>query len=136
VRVGWRAFFSTDPELSVAVILECVADRLAIEQNFHDVKEVEGAGRQQLRNVFSNVAAWHLCLWLHTLAELWSWRRGRDLTQHTDRFWDAAHRPSHADRLTTLRREAIHETFSQSPRRNSTAAKIRTLLKHLARRAT
>jgi len=47
---SWTAFFSTDPDLPVRVILECVADRSAIEQNFHDVKEVEGAGQQQLRN--------------------------------------------------------------------------------------
>jgi len=54
------AFFSTDPDLIVGTILEYVADHCAIEQNFHDVKEVEGADPQQLRNVFSSLAAWHL----------------------------------------------------------------------------
>ncbi|MBI1314662.1 hypothetical protein GC176_25495 [bacterium] len=83
---GWRAFFSTDPDLPVSVMLECVADRAAIEQNFHDVKEVEGAGQQQLRNVFPNVAARHVCLWVHTLVELWSWyRSGPRLKQRDDR---------------------------------------------------
>ncbi len=28
-------------------ILEAVADRSGIEQNFHDLKEIEGAGQQQ-----------------------------------------------------------------------------------------
>jgi len=57
----------------VRLILKCVADRPAVEQNFHDVTDVEGAGRQQLRDMYSNVAAWHLGLWVHTLVELWSW---------------------------------------------------------------
>src|SRR5438477_5636452 len=47
----WVAYFSTDPELSVTSILEAVADRSALEQVFHDVKEVHGAGQQQLRHV-------------------------------------------------------------------------------------
>lgn len=134
---SWTAFFSTDPDLPVGVILECVADRAAIEQNFHDVKEVEGAGQQQLRNVFANVAAWHLCLWAHTLVELWSWRRGGTrLTQRGDRPWDnAARRPSHADRLKTLRRQAIRETFSALPRRLGGSSKIATLIKRLAQLA-
>ena len=33
----WVAYFSTDPDLSVASILETVADRSALEQVFHDV---------------------------------------------------------------------------------------------------
>lgn len=134
---SWTAFFSTDPDLSVHVILECVADRSAIEQNFHDVKEVEGAGQQQLRNVFSNVAAWHLCLWVHTLVELWSWRRaGSRLKQRDDRPWDDAdRRPSHADRLKTLRREAIRETISALPRANRASRKILSVLKRLTRLA-
>jgi len=41
---AWRAYFCTAPEATVAEILEAVADRAAIEQNFHDVKEVHGAG--------------------------------------------------------------------------------------------
>jgi hypothetical protein len=134
---GWMAFFSTDPQLPVRLILECVADRAAIEQNFHDVKEVHGAGQQQLRNVFSNVAAWHVCLWMHTLVELWSWRRsGPQLKQRDDRPWDsAARRPSHADRVKTLRRQAIRETFSAHQAHRRLPRKIQTLLQHLTRLA-
>jgi len=40
---GWYAFFSTDPMVSVKDILEALADRATIEQDFHDVKEVCGA---------------------------------------------------------------------------------------------
>ena len=134
---GWTAFFSTDPDLPVEIILECVADRSAIEQNFHDVKEVEGAGQQQLRNVWANVGAWHLCLWAHTLVELWAWRRsGRRLTQRDDRPWDDVdRRPSHADRLKCLRRHAIRETISQLPPACRAPRKIQALLKRLMRLA-
>ena len=72
---GWVAFFCTDPGVSAETIIESVADRAAIEQNFHDVKEVHGSGQQQVRNLWASVACWNLCLWLHTLVELWSWRR-------------------------------------------------------------
>ncbi|GDX92102.1 hypothetical protein LBMAG46_21090 [Planctomycetia bacterium] len=68
----WVAFFCTDPNVSPEMIIESVADRSAIEQNFHDVKEVHGAGEQQVRNVWCSVACWNLCLWLHTMVELWS----------------------------------------------------------------
>ena len=43
---SWRAFMCTDLTTTAEEILEAVADRFAIEQNFHDLKEIEGAGRQ------------------------------------------------------------------------------------------
>ena len=58
----WVAFFCTDLTVSVETNIKGVADRAAIEQNFHNVKEVHGAGQQQVRNVWSNVACWNLCL--------------------------------------------------------------------------
>ena len=133
----WVAFFCTDPTVSVATIIEAVADRSAIEQNFHDVKEVHGAGQQQVRNVWSNVACWNLCLWLHTLVELWSWRRsGNTLKQRTDRPWDdPTRRPSHADRLKTLRKQVIRETFSMLPRPLRAARKIQKIWNALTRLA-
>jgi DDE superfamily endonuclease len=134
----WVAFFCTDSTVSVATIIEAVADRSAIEQNFHDVKEVHGAGQQQVRNVWCNVACWNLCLWLHTMIELWSWRRsGNTLKQRNDRPWDdSSRRPSHADRLKTLRKQVIRETFSTLPSPLRAARKIQGLLKALTRLAT
>jgi hypothetical protein len=38
--LAWMTYFATDPELSVASILEAVADRSALEQVLYDVKEV------------------------------------------------------------------------------------------------
>ncbi len=40
--------------------LEAVAARWSIEEHFHDVKEVWGAGQQQVRNVWSNIGCWNL----------------------------------------------------------------------------
>jgi hypothetical protein len=103
---GWVAFFCTDPQATVPQILEAFADRAAIEQDFHDLKEVHGAGQQQVRHYWANIAVYHLNLWLHTLIELWAW--GRTHAQLCDRSaspWDdAKRRPSHADRCNALRR--------------------------------
>ncbi|MEJ7590503.1 MAG: hypothetical protein WKF77_03080 [Planctomycetaceae bacterium] len=46
------AFFCTGADVPAEMIIEDVSDRSAIEQNFHDVKEVHGAGKQQVRNVW------------------------------------------------------------------------------------
>ncbi len=50
----WYPFFSTDPNATVVEIIEAFADRATIEQDFHDVKEVWGAGQQQVRNIWTN----------------------------------------------------------------------------------
>lgn len=132
---AWAAFFCTDAGASAETIIEAVADRSAIEQNFHDVKEVHGSGQQQVRNVWCSVACWNLCLWLHTLVELWSWRRSGDaLKQRSDRPWDEpSRRPSHADRLKTLRKHVLNETFSLLPRAQRTKRKLQALFKTLTR---
>ena len=135
---NWVAFFCTDPTVSAETIIESVADRSAIEQNFHDVKGVHGSGQQQVRNVWCNVACWNLCLWMHTIAELWSWRRsGNTLKQRADRPWDEpSRRPGHADRLKTLRKLVLNESFSRLPRIQRTKRKIQALFKALTRLAT
>ena len=111
---GWYAFFCSDPEQSVAAILEAFADRATIEQDFHDVKEVWGAGQQQVRNIWSNLAVYNMNLWVHTLVELWAWRRPRgQLCDRRDSPWDnAQRRPSHADRRKALRRHIIRTELS------------------------
>ena len=81
----WVAYFSTHPDLSVASILATVSDRSALEQVFHDVKEVHGAGQQQLRQEWANVGAWNLIGWWHALVELWAWGQ-RLPAQHRGRL--------------------------------------------------
>lgn len=90
---GWQSFFCSDPEATVAEILECFADRSAIENVFHDVKEVWGAGQQQVRNVFTNVACYHLNLWMMTLVEAWAWHKpAEEIRDRSTSPWDSAER--------------------------------------------
>lgn len=110
---GWHAFFSTDPQANVADMLQAFADRATIEQDFHDVKEVWGAGQQQVRNIWTNLTVYNMNLWMHTLTELWAWRRPQEqLVDRRDGPWDdPARRPSHANRRKALRAQIMrHES--------------------------
>jgi hypothetical protein len=132
---GWVAFFCTHAEATVAEILEAVADRAAIEQDFHDLKEVHGAGQQQLRHYWANVAAFHLTLWLHTLVELWAWQQpAAALRDRRHSPWDDPdRRPSHADRCKALRRSCIGaEIQGVWPSRRG-ASKLRSVVRRLIR---
>jgi hypothetical protein len=113
---GWRAFMCTSLSATAQEILEAVADRFGIEQNFHDLKEIEGAGQQQVRCLDTNTGAFHLNLWVHTMVELWAWRqRAGVIRNRSDSPWDDAYRrPSHADRCAALRRETLKQTFFET----------------------
>jgi hypothetical protein len=128
-------FYCTDTAASVRDILEAFADRAAIEQVFHDVKEVWGSDQQQVRNLWANIGAWHLNLWMHTLVELWAWDRpGRQLRQRDDSPWDnAERRPSHADRRKALQAACLERQFSHATSPWQLTRKFRTLLKCLLR---
>ena len=110
----WFPFFSTDPNASVVEIVEAFADRATIEQDIHDIKEVWGTGQQQVRNIWTNVAVYHLNLWMHTLMELWAWYRPHnELCDRSDSPWDdPERRPSHADRRKALRRHILQTELS------------------------
>lgn len=110
---GWIAYFCTDSTAEVRGILEVAAARWAIEEHFHDVKEVWGAGEQQVRNVWSNIGCWNLNQWLYTLVELCSWDEDKaQLSDRSDRPWDnAERRPSHADRRRCIAREMLRKAF-------------------------
>jgi hypothetical protein len=109
----WRAYFCTDPSASVQDILEAAAARTAIEETFKDVKEVEGAGGQQLRYWRANEGAFHWCLWGYTVIEWWAWEQPFErLCDRRDSPWDdAGRRPSHANRRKALQRELLTEEF-------------------------
>ena len=62
-----------DPNMPVEKILETVAGRWAIEEFFHDTKEVWGDGKKQVRNVWSNIDCWNINAWLYGLFELECW---------------------------------------------------------------
>ena len=112
---SWRAFLCTDAEAAVEAIVQAVHDRWAIEQNYHDLKEVERIEQVQLRRLWSNVGALNLNLWVHTLVEVWAWGRpAASLSDRSDRPWDdASRRPSHADRYKALRRAMLEEEYQR-----------------------
>lgn len=134
---GWVAFFCTDSQATVTPILEAVADRAAVEQDFHDLKEVHGAGQQQVRHYWANVAAFHLNLWLHTLIEMWAWTKTQgQLCDRRDRPWDRAdRRPSHADRRNALRRLCMYTAIHQAGSRRPLSRKLRNLCRSLLKLA-
>lgn len=127
---GWYAFFCTDPEASVQEILEAFADRATIEQDFHDVKEVWGTGQQQVRNIWTNLAVYNLNLWMHTLVELWSWKRDhKQLCDRSASPWDdPKRRPSHADRRKALRLQILRNELNTI----ATAGRLPRKIKQLA----
>jgi DDE superfamily endonuclease len=130
---GWVAFFCTDPQATAEQILKAVADRAVIEQDFHDLKEVHGAGQPQVRQVWANVAVYHLALWLHTLIELWAWDQpAKQLRDRRASPWDdPERRPSHADRRNALRRACIQQTFSPTQGLRILSRKSRALVRRL-----
>jgi DDE superfamily endonuclease len=125
---GWRAYFCTDPSATVADILTAVADRFSLEITFRDCKEVVGAGQQQVRFVWANVGAFHVCLWTFTMTEAWAWgRKVEDLVDRSASPWDSAsRRPSHADKRRAWRRELLAEEIHAVLRPGVTAEEIHT----------
>ena len=110
-RDGWLPYFCTDPAVTAETILEVMADRGAIEQTFKDVKEVWGAGQQQVRNVYACIGAFAVNLTLYSVVEAWAWSRGEEgLVDRSHSPWDAEERrPSHADKRKALQREILRE---------------------------
>jgi len=110
---GWAPYFCTNTSATAREILEAVAARWPIEEHFHDVKEVCGAGQQQVRNVWSNLGCWNLNQWVYTLVELCCWDEQKsDLTNRAARSWDNAdRRPSHKDRRRFIARKMLEKKF-------------------------
>jgi hypothetical protein len=134
---GWLAYFCTDPAVSVVAILEAMADRGAIEQLFKDVKEVWGAGQQQVRNVYASIGAFTVNLVLCSVVEGWAWTRGEEALVDRSRCpWDREERrPSHADKRKAVQGEIlrgeIQAAVGQQTKRKE-FQKLATCLLHLA----
>jgi len=126
---GCEYFFCTDPQAAPRQIVETFADRSSIEQDFHDVKEVWGAGQQQVRNIWTNIAAFNLNLWVHTLLECWAWHKPvEEIRDRSDSPWDdPERRPSHADRRKALRRETLRNEYFSLRTAHRKSSKIRAM---------
>ena len=95
-----------------------------VETTFRDCKEIVDAGQQQVRFVWENVGAFHICLWTFTMTEAWAWSRSEDeLVDRRASPWDDPdRRPSHADKRRSWRRSCWPRRFVRfyargSPRR-------------------
>jgi hypothetical protein len=130
---GWRAYFCTDTEASVADILGMVADRFSLEITFRECKQVVGAGQQQVRFIWANIGAFHVCLWTYTMTEAWAWgRKAEDLVDRSASPWDqASRRPSHADKRRAWRRELLGEEIRAVLRPGATEAEIQATAERL-----
>ncbi len=134
---GWLAWFSTDPNATPEQILRGAAERMVIEQDFHDLKEVEGLGQPQLRNLHANVGAVQATLWAFTLVELWAWdqpvERLRDRRQSP---WDDPdRRPSHADKRKALQRHCLEQEYQRVCHGRPLPQEIQRLIETLLQRA-
>ena len=110
----------------MADVLVGVADRFSLETAFRDAKEVIGAGQQQVRFLWANVGAFHLCLWTYTMTEAWAWGRSEDvLVDRSASPWDdPSRRPSHADKRRAWRRELLGEEILAALRGGRSDAEI------------
>jgi hypothetical protein len=134
---GWLPFFCTDPAATPEEILETMADRGAEEQLFKDVKEVWGAGQQQVRNVNSNEGCFNLNLWMYSLVEAWAWDRAHEeLVDRSASPWDSEpRRPSHQDKRKALQRDTLQREIEATLTGRPTKEKIRALVRQLLDRA-
>ena len=130
---GWVAFFCTDPNASVAEILATVADRFALETTFRDCKEIVGAGQQQVRFVWANIGAFHICLWTFTMTEAWAWSRSTDeLVDRSNSPWDSPlRRPSHADKRRAWCRALLGEEIRAALRPGVTEEEMQATAERL-----
>jgi hypothetical protein len=110
-RRGWLAFFCTEASATAEQILEAMADRGAIEQMFKDLKEVWGAGQQQVRNVYACIGAFAVNLTLYSVVEVWAWALSEEeLVDRSRSPWDGEERrPSHADKRKALQGEILRK---------------------------
>jgi hypothetical protein len=130
---GWLPFFSTDPEATAVEILEAMADRGAEENTFKDVKEVYGAGQQQVRNLHSNEGCFNLNLWMYSLVEAWAWDKpDAEVCDRSACPWDnKPRRPSHADKRKALQREVLQAEIQEALSGRPTKQKMRKLAQRL-----
>jgi hypothetical protein len=130
---GWRAYFCTDTEASVADILGMVADRFSLEITFRECKQVVGAGQQQVRFIWANIGAFHICLWTYTMTEAWAWGRKEDeLVDRSASPWDrVSRRPSHADKRRAGRHELLGEEIRAVLRPGATEEEIQATAERL-----
>ncbi len=108
-----------------------------IEQTFKDVKEVWGAGQQQVRNLDANVGCFNLNGWLYSVVEAWAWDQPEEaLVDRSASPWDdEPRRLSHADKRKALQREVLRAEIEAVLAGRPSKQEIRELTERLLSRA-
>lgn len=134
---NWRAYFCTKPDATAEEILEAAADRTSIEQTFKDVKEVWGAGQQQVRNLHANTGCFNLNGWMYSAVEAWAWTTPEEeLVDREGSPWDWEYRrPSHADKRKALQRHALRGEIEAVLAGDPDARQFRALAERLLQMA-
>ena len=90
-------------------------------------------GQQQVRFLWANVGAFHVCLWTYTMTEAWVFRRkDEELVDRSSSPWDkASRRPSHADKRRAWRRELLGEEIRAALRPWATEVEIQATAERL-----
>ena len=118
---------------TVAEILATVADQFSLEITFRDCKEIVGAGHQQVRFVWTNISAFHICLWTFTMTEAWAWGRAEaDSVERKASPWDDPdRRRSDADKRRAWRPELLAGEIRTVLRPGLTEEEIQAVAKRL-----
>ena len=74
---------------------------------FKDVKEVDGAGQQQVRNVYASIGAFTINLVLYSVVEVWALGRGEDELISRPPWDEEERRPSQTDKRKAVQREIL-----------------------------
>jgi hypothetical protein len=92
-----------------------------------------GAGQQQVRFVWANVGAFHVCLWTYTVTQAWAWgRAAAELVDRAASPWDTPRRrPSHADKRRAWRRAPLGEEIRAVLHPGVTEAEIQATAERL-----
>jgi hypothetical protein len=95
------------------------------------VKEVWGAGQQQVRNVYANVGAFAVNLLLYSAVEAWA--RARPEAELVGRpAWDQEERrPSHADKRKALQQGILRAEIRAALGERAESAEFRGLATRL-----
>ena len=110
----WILLVSTNLTRTAKEVIESYSYRFNIEETFKELKEVEGIGKPQVRNLECTEATFQLQLFAYVLVELWSWNQDEPMLKEFRGFADdPKRRPSHADkrkqfRLQLLEKELLH----------------------------
>ncbi len=103
-------FFTTDVRMSPAEVIECYADRWAIEDTFKNVKQYLGGQEPQTFKGQGPERAAGLSLWLYSAVWLWYLKQKSSRQYFMVQPWNPLKcRPSFADAIACLRRELWRE---------------------------